>query len=42
MRIIHVLADGTTKESIEGMVIQNEQFYQVLRSIIEKREAADE
>lgn len=42
MRIIHVMADGTTKESIEGMVIQNEQFYQVLRSIIEKREAVNE
>lgn len=42
MRIIHIMADGTTKESIEGMVIQNEQFYQVLRSIIEKREAVNE
>ena len=41
MRIIQVMADGTTKESIEGIVIQNEQFYQVLRSIIEKQEAVE-
>ena len=42
MNIIHIMADGSTKESIEGIVIQNEQFYQVLRSIIEKREAVNE
>ena len=39
MNIIHIMKDGTTKESIEGVVIQNEQFYQVLRSITEKRRA---
>ena len=42
MNIIHIMADGSTKESIEGIVIQNEQFYQVLRSINEKREAVNE
>lgn len=41
MNIIHIMADGTTKESVEGIVIQNEQFYQVLRSIMEKRKAVD-
>ena len=39
MNIIHVMADGTIKESVKGVVIQNEQFYQVLRSITEKRKA---
>ena len=38
MRIIHIMADGSVKESIEGVVIQNDQFYQVANGILEKRE----
>ena len=37
MKIIHVMADGSVRESIEGVVIQSEQFYQVLQGILEKR-----
>lgn len=37
MNIIHVMNDGSTRKSVEGVVIQNEQFYQVLQGIIEKR-----
>lgn len=37
MNIIHVMADGSIRESIEGVVIQSEEFYQVLQGIIEKR-----
>ena len=37
MNIIHVMADGTTRKSIEGVVIQNEQFYQVLQGILDKK-----
>lgn len=37
INIIHVMADGTTRDSIEGVVIQSEHFYQVLHGIIEKR-----
>ena len=37
MKITHIMADGSTRESIEGVVIQNEQFYQVLNGIIEKK-----
>ena len=37
MNIIHVMKDGTKLKSIEGVVIQNDQFYQVLNGIIEKR-----
>lgn len=36
-RIVHVMKDGTTLESVEGVVIQSDQFYQVLHGIIEKR-----
>lgn len=37
MRIIHVMKDGSTRESIEGVVIQNKDFYQVLNGIIAKK-----
>ena len=38
MNIIHIMADGSTRKSIEGVVIQSEEFYQVLRGIMEKKE----
>lgn len=37
MRIIHIMADGTTRDSVAGVVIQNDQFYQVLQGILEKQ-----
>lgn len=37
MQIIHVMADGTIRDSVAGIVIQNEQFYQVLNGILEKQ-----
>lgn len=37
MRIIHVMKDGTVRESIEGVVIQSEEFYRVLQGILEKK-----
>ena len=37
MNIIHSMADGSIRESVEGVVIQNEQFYEVLNGILEKR-----
>jgi hypothetical protein len=37
MRIIHIMKDGTVKDSIAGTVIPDGEFYQVLRGIIEKR-----
>lgn len=42
MQIIHVMADGTIRDSVAGIVIQNDQFYQVLNGIIEKRKEATE
>lgn len=37
MKIIHVMKDGTTRDSVEGVIIGSDQFYQVLQGIMEKR-----
>ena len=37
MRIVHIMADGTTRDSVAGVVIKSDQFYQVLQGIIEKQ-----
>lgn len=37
MRIIHIMKDGTVRDSVEGIVIPAGEFYQVLRGILEKR-----
>ena len=42
MNIIHIMADGTTRKSIEGVVIQSDQFYRVAQGIIEKRSGCAE
>ena len=36
MQIIHVMKDGTTRDSIEGVVIQSEDFYRVIQRLREK------
>ena len=33
MNAVHILQDGTRRESIEGIVIKNEQFYKILLDI---------
>jgi hypothetical protein len=38
MNIIHVMKDGTVRDSIEGVVIPNGEFYRVLQGIIEKQD----
>ena len=42
MQIIHVMADGTIRDSVEGVVIQSEQFYQVMQNILEKQKKVEE
>ena len=42
MKIIHVMADGTTRDSVAGVVIKSDQFYQVLQGIMEKRKKVTE
>lgn len=37
MKIIHIMRDGSTRESIEGLVIQNKEFYQVLNGILARK-----
>lgn len=37
MNIIHVMADGTIRDSVAGVVITNDQFYQVVHGIMEKQ-----
>lgn len=40
MEIIHIMKDGTIRDSIEGIVIPNKEFYQVLNGILEKQQKA--
>ena len=37
MRIIHIMKDGTVKDSVKCVVIQSEEFYRVANGIIEKK-----
>lgn len=39
MRIIHIMADGTTRDSVAGVVIQSDEFYRVLQGITNERKA---
>ena len=36
MNIIHIMADGSVRESIDGVVIKSEQFYRVMQEILRK------
>lgn len=42
INILHIMADGSTRDSVEGVVIKNDQFYQVLQGIVEKRKKVAE
>ena len=37
MAVIHIMQDGSRRDSIEGIVIHNEDFYRVLKSILDSR-----
>lgn len=37
MKVIHIMADGTIKENIDGTVITNKQFYDVFNEINKSR-----
>lgn len=34
--LIHIMKDGTVRESVEGITIQNKEFYRVLNEIQKK------
>ena len=36
MKIIHIMADGTIRDSVDGLVIKSPQFYTTLNKIIHK------
>ena len=40
MKIIHIMADGSIRDSIEGVVIESDQFYRVMQGILDKRKKA--
>ena len=42
MNIIHVMADGTTRKTVDGVVIKSDQFYQVLQGSMEKRKKGEQ
>lgn len=42
MKIIHIMADGSVRDSVKGMVITNDEFYRVLQRILERRNKAKE
>ena len=37
MKAIHIMQDGSVRDSIDGTVIHNEDFYTVLKSILKNR-----
>lgn len=37
MKITHIMADGSIRQSVAGVVITSEQFYQVLNGILENQ-----
>ena len=37
MNIVHIMKDGTIRDSVEGIVIKNAEFYRVLQGIAEKK-----
>lgn len=36
MKIVHIMQDGSTRETIAGHIIQNEEFYAVLTAALKK------
>ena len=42
MKIIHVMADGSVRDSIEGVVITNDDFYRVLQGILDRKKRVEE
>lgn len=37
MKIVHIMADGSRRESVKGVTITNDEFYRVLQGILEKK-----
>lgn len=37
MKLIHIMKDGSIRDSVEGITVHNEQFYRVLNEILRKK-----
>lgn len=37
MKITHIMADGSRRESVKGVVIQSDEFYRVLQGLMDKK-----
>lgn len=37
MNAIHIMKDGSVRKSVDGVVIQSKEFYEVLNAIQEKK-----
>ncbi len=37
INIVHIMADGSTRDSVAGVVIQSEEFYRVIHGIMENQ-----
>mgnify|MGYP003290727329 CR=1 FL=1 len=35
--LIHIMADGSVRDSVEGVVIQSKPFYEILAAIQQKK-----
>ena len=42
MKAIHIMADGTVRDSVAGLVIPNEEFYVVLRGILQDKKDGEQ
>lgn len=39
MNVVHILKDGTVTDTVKGLVIQNAEFYEVLKALQNKKQA---
>lgn len=37
MRVVHIMANGEIRDSVDGLVIRSEEFYKVLNRIQKKK-----
>lgn len=41
-KIIHIMADGSVRDSVKGVVITNDEFYRVLQGILDRKKKVEE
>lgn len=38
MKIVHIMKDGSVRDSVKGVMVTNEEFYRVFVRLMEKQE----